>query len=118
MRDRQGALRIPPGAPRLLAYGTLLGEVAFEQPVPEIPLTWLGRKPFWAWRLPDYPLSATITGKMPGLLGYVWESAKDGRKTAFLANLTDAPRTVSFAWQGVRKTVDLPARGLLPTEVR
>ncbi|MDD6031072.1 MAG: DUF6259 domain-containing protein [Kiritimatiellae bacterium] len=100
------------------AYGTLLGEVAFEQPVPEIPLTWLGRKPFWAWRLPDYPLSATITGKMPGLLGYVWESAKDGRKTAFLANLTDAPRTVSFAWQGVRKTVDLPARGLLPTEVR
>ena len=100
------------------AYGTLLGEVAFAEEVPEIDLTWLGRKPFWAWRLPDYPLSATITGKMPALLGYVWASGRDGRRTAFLANLTDTARTVTFSWQGERKTVDLPAHGLLATNIR
>ena len=101
-----------------LAYGTLLGEVAFEGEVPEVALTWLGRKPFWAWRLPDYPLSATISGKMPGLLGYVWESGKNGRRTAFLANLTDAARTVTFSWQDAKKTVELPAHGLLAADLR
>ena len=32
--------------------------------------------------------------------------------------INELVKALEEAWQGVRKTVDLPARGLLPTEVR
>lgn len=90
-----------------LAYGTLLGEVKFDEAVGTVKLAWLGRKPFWAWAFPDWPLSPTVSGEMPAVLGYVWQSATTGRKSVFLANLTDEARTVRFVFEGQTKTVEL-----------
>ncbi len=98
------------------AYGTLLGEVKFENEVPEIDITWLGRKPFWAWRMPDYPLSKTIAGKLPGIMGYVWQSAATGKVTVFLANVTDRPQTVVWSWAGTSRKSKLTV-GAIITEV-
>ncbi len=95
-----------------LAYGSLLGEVEFEGEVPEIPLEWLGRKRFYMWKVKDAPLSPTIKGSMPLLLGYVWRSAKTGADQVFLANLGDAPRDVAFRWNGSARTVRLDAHAL------
>lgn len=94
------------------AYGTLLGEVGFSGSVPEIDVTWLGRKPFWAWNFPDYPLSPTIRGRLPGVMGYVWRSTTDGRMCVFLANVTARPQTVTWQWQGTART-----QTLLPGEI-
>ncbi len=99
------------------AYGTLLGEVRFAEPVPDQAFTWLGRKPFWAWRLPDYPLSKTITGRLPSWYGYVWKSAKTGREKAFLANLTSEMRMLRFSWKGVAKSVEVAANGLVAVDL-
>ncbi|MGN0853843.1 MAG: DUF6259 domain-containing protein [Kiritimatiellia bacterium] len=92
-----------------LAYGTLLGEVTFADAVPKQPLTWLGRKPFWAWRMPDHPLSATLTGEMPSLLGYVWRSATTGKTKIFFANLASRAQTARCRWQTDERTVALDA---------
>lgn len=99
------------------AYGTLLGEVAFTEPVPDLAITWLGRKPFWAWKLPDYPLSATIRGTLPAWYGYVWKSATTGKEMAFLANLADAPTTVRYTWKGVSRTATLAGGDLVAVDV-
>lgn len=99
------------------AYGALLGEVSFLDAVPQMDFTWLGRKPFWAWRLPDYPLSPTITGRLPVWYGYVWRSAKTGRETVFLANLEEKPARLRYVWRGVARTAELPAKGLVAIEL-
>lgn len=99
------------------AYGTLLGEVAFAEPVPDLAITWLGRKPFWAWKLPDYPLSATLHGTVPSLCGYVWKSATTGKEIAFLANLADAPTTVRYTWKGISRTATLAGGALVAVDV-
>lgn len=90
------------------AYGTLVGEVKFKENVPSVKLSWLGRKPFFMWAFKDYPLSPTIRGEMPSVFGYVWKSrvgggadaAKGGRTVAFLANVGDEVREVSFEFGG------------------
>ena len=94
------------------AYGTLLGEVAFLDPIPAQKLTWLGRKPFWAWKLPDYPLSATLTGEMPSVQGYVWQSATTGKTKIFFANLASQAQTVRYRWQNVERSIALTAGDL------
>ena len=99
------------------AYGTLLGEVAFRDPVPEQEFTWLGRKPFWAWKMPDYPLSATIKGSLPSLYGYVWKSATSGSEMAFLANLSAESKTVHFTWKGVARTATLAAYAVMALDL-
>jgi hypothetical protein len=101
-----------------LAYGSLLGEVSFDGEVPDVPLTWLGRKQFYMWKVKNAPLSPTITGSMPSLLGYVWRSASTGREIAFLANLSDVPRDVSFRWRDAAGSAKLAARGLAAVELR
>ena len=100
-----------------LAYGSLLGEVSFDGDVPDVPLTWLGRKHFYMWKVKDAPLSPTITGKMPSLLGYVWRSAKTGGEAAFLANLGAESRDVSFRWKGRTYAARLDAHGLAVVEL-
>ena len=82
------------------AYGTLVGEVRFREEIPSVKLSWLGRKPFYMWAFKDYPLSPTISGEMPSLLGYVWTSAKADRTVAFLANVGETSREVSFEFGG------------------
>ena len=100
-----------------LAYGTLLGEVKFLGEIPSLPITWLGRKPFWAWKMPDYPLSPTLAGTLPTLYGYVWKSATTGREKVFLANLSSEVKTVHFGWRGQTRSVDLTAYGLAVVEL-
>lgn len=95
------------------AYGRLLGEVSFPDAVPDVEITWLGRKPFWAWRMPDYPLSATIRGRLPSRYGLVWRSATTGREVVFLANLAPTGRTITFSWRGVTRSVAVAAQGLV-----
>lgn len=99
-----------------LAYGTLLGEVSFVDAVPDVDVTWLGRKPFWAWKMPDHPLSATIRGKIPSLCGYVWKSATTNRERVFLANLANRAQTVRYAWRGVVRSATLAPGALAAVE--
>jgi len=94
------------------AYGSLLGEVRFLGPVPQQKLTWLGRKPFWAWRMPDYPLSKTIEGTVPGVVGYVWQAGTTGEKRVFLANLTSREQKVRYQAEGVAREAVLKPREL------
>lgn len=100
------------------AYGTLLGEVAFEGAVPDVDVTWLGRKPFWAWKMPDYPLSATIRGKVPSVCGYVWKSATTGRERLFLANLSERPQNVRHEWRGKVRSATLAPGALTAVDLQ
>ena len=70
-----------------LAYGDMLDEVRFRDARPCVKVRWLGRKPFPLWAVKDAPLSPTIEGDMPGVLGYVWRSGVTGRRAAILANI-------------------------------
>lgn len=89
------------------AYGTLAGEVKFKGEIPPVKLSWLGRKPFYMWAFKDFPLSPTIHGEMPSVLGNVWKSAAGNRTVAFLANVGDEAREVSFEYGGCvhRRTI-------------
>ena len=95
-----------------LAYGELLGEAEVLDPVPDQPLTWLGRKRFYMWKVPDAPLSPTITGAMPGVVAYAWRSAQTGETGLLVANARNAPVRVRVKWDGAVQTVDLAARDL------
>lgn len=94
------------------AYGELVGEIAFDK-TPDQPVTWLGRKPFWAWRMPDYPLSPTLKGVLPGVVGYEWKNGVTGKPCLVFANLTSKPQTVAYTHNGVRATLALAPRELL-----
>ena len=97
------------------AYGTLVGEVKFKETIPALKFAWLGRKPFYMWAFKDYPLSPTIQGEMPSVFGYVWKAGvgegadetKAGRTVAFLANVGEEVREVSFEFGGCvrRRTI-------------
>ena len=91
------------------AYGSLLGEVSFLDAVPEMPLTWLGRKAFFMWKVKDAPLSPTVEGHMPAWFGYVWRSAAGDKSMVFLANVGDNTQTLRFAWEGQEYSVTLAA---------
>jgi len=90
-----------------LAYGFLLGEVKFLDTVPSVKLSWLGRKPFWAWKYENYPLSKTIEGTMPGLIGYHWKSGVDGSECAYIANLTEGDQTARFVFADKERQLTL-----------
>ncbi|NLE54273.1 MAG: hypothetical protein GX617_04975 [Lentisphaerae bacterium] len=91
------------------AYGSLLGEVSFLDAVPEMPLTWLGRKAFFMWKVKDAPLSPTVEGHMPAWFGYVWRSAAGDKSMVFLANVGDNTQTLRFAWEDQEYSVTLAA---------
>ena len=98
-------------------YGTLLGEIEFAEKIPDVNLTWLGRKPFWAWKFADWPLSKTITGKMPSILGYRWKSARDGAEWAFVANVGTEKMSVSFLFGGEWRRLTLDSGDLRSVKI-
>lgn len=95
-----------------LAYGTLEDGLRFPDALPEQKVTWLGRKAFYLWKVKDAPLSPTLEGTLPSAVGFVWRSAKTGRRAAILANLSGAERTVRFDFCGTERTLTLSPREL------
>lgn len=100
-----------------LAYGSLEGEVAFADPVPAQPVTWLGRKQFFMWKVKNAKLSPTLTGSLPGVVGYVWRSGATGERRIFLANLTAQPQTVRCLLDGRVRELRLMPRELMSVEL-
>ena len=94
------------------AYGTLEGELTFLDAVKPVPVTWLGRKQFYMWKVKDAPLSPTVRGELPGVAGYVWKSGATGELRAALANLSGEPHTVRFVHEGREYRVALAPREL------
>ena len=95
-----------------LAYGTMEDGVRFLDAVPQQKVTWLGRKAFYLWKVKDAPLSPTIEGALPSVVGYVWRSSKAGGLAVILANLSAEERVVSFNFAGKEKRVTLSPRDL------
>lgn len=91
------------------AYGTLLGEVKVLDEVPPQAVTWLGRKAFFLWKVPDAPLSPTINGSLPSIMGYRWRNGKTGESEVFMANVGTETRTVRVELGGVEQRVTLAA---------
>ena len=94
-----------------LAYGTMEDGIRFLDAVPEQKVEWLGRKAFYLWTVKDAPLSPTIRGTLPAVVGIVWKSAK-GNLAAFLANLSNREQTVRFAFAGSEQRRTLAPREL------
>lgn len=94
------------------AYGSLEGEVKFVDPVPSQPVKWLGRKQFFMWKVKDAPLSPTLSGSLPGVVGYIWRSGTTGERKLFLANLTAQAQVVRYEWGGEVHTIELASREL------
>jgi len=101
-----------------LAYGELLGEVAFSGKVPTRALTMLGRKSFPDWANPNAKLSPTITGEMPGVLGYRYRSGTTGKACALVANLMPEEVAVTSALNGLNDRLVLAPREIRRIEVR
>ena len=96
-----------------LSFGEMTGEVRFVGDVPRQKVKWLGRKEFFYWQIPNTPLSPTIEGELPGVMGYFWKSGATGRACAIIANLTPVEQPVEFAFGD--RTVRLT---LAPRELR
>ena len=95
-----------------LAYGSMVDGIRFLDSVPEQRVEWLGRKAFYLWKVRDAPLSPTLRGAMPSVVGVIWRSAKTGRAAAILANLSGETRAVRFLFDGAERRVELRAREL------
>ena len=100
-----------------LAYGTMEDGIRFLDAVPEQKVEWLGRKAFYLWTVKDAPLSPTIRGALPAVVGIVWKSAKGGL-AAFLANLSNREQTVRFAFAGSERRRTLAPRELVRIDER
>jgi len=94
------------------AYGSLDGELSLGE-VPRQPVTWLGRKQFYMWKVKDAPLSPPITGELPGVIGTIWRTGLTGERKAFIANLTSHPQTVKFGWNGQEREQTVSPYSLL-----
>ena len=101
-----------------LAYGELLGEVAFSGEVPTRALTMLGRKSFPDWANPNAKLSPTITGTMAGVLGYLYRSGVTGRTCALVANLMPDEVTVSCSLKAPNDRLVLAPREIRRIEIQ
>ena len=85
--------------------------------VPAQPVTWLGRKQFFMWKVKNAKLSPTLTGSLPGVIGYVWRSGATGERRIFLANLTAQPQTVRCLLDGRVRELRLMPRELMSVEL-
>lgn len=90
------AARFRETAKDFLAYGHLVGDVRFAEPLPTFETSWLN------------PMNGktTVKGTFPVVLGTVWQTHDDRRTGVVLANLTEMERTVRLA-EPVSQTVTL-----------
>ena len=89
-----------------LAYGNLLDELRFAEPVGETTYEWLGRRPHHSLYDPAYKLPPSKFATMADVRGNWWRTA-DGKVVLLAANLTDREQRVVYRVYGTDKTAVL-----------
>ena len=103
-----------------LAYGTLLDELRFAEPVPEQTYNWLGRRQNFMLFTDAWALTPSNSITLPDVIGYWWRTDK-GETVLLAANLADEERTVRFLPCGSSHSPEAlphPTLTLAPHELR
>ena len=89
-----------------LAYGNLLDELRFAEPVGKTTYEWLGRRPHHSLYDPAYKLPPSKFATLADVRGNWWRTA-DGKVVLLAANLTDREQRVVYRVYGTDKTAVL-----------
>ena len=103
-----------------LAYGTLLDELRFAEPVPEQTYKWLGRRQNFMLFTDAWALTPSNSITLPDVIGYWWRTDK-GETVLLAANLADEERTVRYLPCGASNSPEAlphPTLTLAPHELQ
>ncbi|MBQ6338202.1 MAG: hypothetical protein IJI36_03565, partial [Kiritimatiellae bacterium] len=89
-----------------LAYGNLLDELRFAEPVGKTTYEWLGRRPHHSLYDPAYKLPPSRFATLTDVRGNWWRTA-DGKVVLLAANLTDREQRIVYRVYGTDKTAVL-----------
>ena len=100
-----------------LAYGTLLDELRFAEPVFSQTYEWLGRRPHYRLFDKNFKLPPSSFATMPDVIGNWWRTDK-GEPVLLAANLTGEERTVQYRPFGATPDAPNATATFAPHELR
>lgn len=100
-----------------LAYGTLLDELRFAEPVSSQTYEWLGRRPHYRLFDKNFKLPPSSFATMPDVIGNWWRTDK-GEIVLLAANLTGEERTVQYRPFGATPDAPNATATFAPHELR
>ena len=100
-----------------LAYGTLLDELRFAEPVSSQTYEWLGRRPHYRLFDKNFKLPPSSFATMPDVIGNWWRTDK-GEIVLLAANLTGEEQTVQYRPFGAPPDAPNATATFAPHELR
>ncbi len=100
-----------------LAYGTLLDELRFAEPMSSQTYEWLGRRPHYRLFDKNFKLPPSSFATMPDVIGNWWRTDK-GEIVLLAANLTDEEQTVQYRPFGATPDAPNATATFAPHELR